>query len=42
MSATMAKQGWRVQLEQSNMHLALNVARMAKGEYSHTAIKETH
>ena len=31
MSATMARQGGRVQLEQSNMRLALNMAKMAKG-----------
>jgi len=30
MSATMARQGGRVQLEQSDMHLALNMAKMAK------------
>jgi hypothetical protein len=31
MSATMAKQGGRVQLEQSDMRLALNIAKMANG-----------
>jgi len=30
MSASMAWQGGRVQLEQSNMRLALNMAKMAK------------
>jgi len=30
MSATMARQGGRVQLEQSDMHVALNMAKMAK------------
>jgi len=41
MSATMATQGGRVQLEQSDMRLALNIAKMAKGGLSHTAIDET-
>jgi len=41
MSATMAKQGGRVQQEQSDMCLALNMAKMAKGGFSHTAIEET-
>jgi len=36
MSATMARQGGRVQLEQSDMRLALNMANMSKG-----AIEET-
>jgi hypothetical protein len=40
MSATMARQGGQVQLEQSNMHHALNMAKMAKGGFSHTAIEE--
>jgi len=30
MSATKARQGGQVQLEQSNMHLALDMAKMAK------------
>jgi hypothetical protein len=30
MSATVARQGGRVQLEQSNMRLAFNMAKMAK------------
>ena len=41
MSATMARQGGRVQLEQSDMHLALNMAKMAKGGISRAAIEET-
>jgi len=40
MSATMARQGGRVQLEQSDMHLALNMAKLGKGGFSHTAIEE--
>jgi len=41
MSATMARQGGRVQLEQSNMRLALNMAKMAKESISRSAIEET-
>jgi len=41
MSATMARQGCRVHLEQSDMLLALNMAKMAKGGISRTAIEET-
>jgi len=41
MSATLARQGGRVQLEQSNMRLALNVANMAKEGFSCAAIEET-
>jgi len=41
MSATMARPGGRVQLEQSDMHLVLNMAKMAKGGFSHAAIEET-
>ena len=41
MSATMARQGGGVQLEQSDMRLALNMAKMAKGGISRAAIKET-
>ena len=41
MSATMARQGGRVQLEQSDMCLALNIAKMAKGGFSRAAIEET-
>jgi hypothetical protein len=37
----MARQGGRVQLEQSNMRLALNMAKMAKEGFSRAAIKET-
>jgi len=36
----MARQGGQVQLEQSDMHLALNMAKMAKGGFSHTTIEE--
>ena len=41
MSATMARQGGRVQLEQSNMCLALNMAKMAIEGFSHSTIEET-
>jgi hypothetical protein len=41
MSATMARQGGPVQLEQSDMHLVLNMAIMAKESFSRAAIKET-
>jgi len=41
MSATMARQGGWVQLEQSDMRLALNMAKMAKGGFSRAAIEET-
>jgi len=41
MSATMARQGGRVQLEQSDMRLALNMAKMAKRGFSRTAMVET-
>jgi hypothetical protein len=41
MSATMARQGGRVQLEQSDMRLALNMPKMAKGGFSRAAIEET-
>jgi len=37
MSATMARQGGRVQLEQSDMHLASNVAEMPNGGYLRAA-----
>jgi len=37
----MARQGGRVQLEQSDMHLALNLAETAKGRFSRTTIEET-
>jgi len=40
MSATMAKQGGRVQLEQSDIRLASNMAKMAKGGLSRAAIDE--
>jgi len=38
MSATMARQGGRVQLEQSDMCLAMDMAKMANGEFSRAAI----
>jgi len=41
MSATMARQGGWVQLEQSNMRLVLNMAKMAKGGILRAAIEET-
>jgi saccharopine dehydrogenase-like NADP-dependent oxidoreductase len=37
----MAREGGRVQLEQSDMCLALNFAKMAKRGFSRTTIKET-
>ena len=40
MTATMARQGGHVQLEQSDMRLALNMARMAKGWFWRAAIEE--
>jgi hypothetical protein len=40
MSATWARQGGRVQLEQSDMRLALNMAKMAKEGFLRTAIEE--
>ena len=36
----MARQGGRVQLEQSNMHLALNLAKMTKGGFWRAAMEE--
>jgi len=41
MSATMARQGGQIQLEQSDMRLTLNMAKMAKQGFSHAAIQET-
>jgi len=38
MSATMAGQGGRVQLEQSDMRFALNMAKMVKWVLSHAGI----
>jgi len=40
MSATMARHGGRVQLAQSYMHLALYMARMAKGGSLRAAIEK--
>jgi hypothetical protein len=36
----MATEGGRVQLEYSDMHLALNMAKMANREFSRTGIEE--
>jgi hypothetical protein len=41
MSATMERQGGCVQLEQSDMRLALNMAKVANGGLSRTAVEET-
>jgi hypothetical protein len=41
MSATMARQGGREQLKQSDMRLALDMAKMAKEGYSRASIEET-
>ena len=41
MSATMARQEGRVQLEQSDMHLALNMATMAEERFLRATIEET-
>jgi len=41
MSATMATQGGRVQLGQSDMCLAVHMAKMAKEGVSRAAIEET-
>jgi hypothetical protein len=41
MSATMPRQGGRVQLEQSDMRLALIMAKMAKEGFSRASIEET-
>jgi hypothetical protein len=41
MSATMARQGGRVQWENSDMRLALNMAKMAKEGFSYATIEET-
>jgi len=40
MSTTMARQGGWVHLEQSEMYLALNMAKMAKGGFSRATIEE--
>jgi len=40
MSATKARQGGRVQLEQSDMRLALNMTKIAKEGFSRAAIEE--
>ena len=41
MSATIVRRGGRVQLEQSDMRLWLNMAKMAKEGFSRAAIEET-
>jgi hypothetical protein len=41
MSATIARQVGRVQLEQSDMRLALNMGNMVKDGFSHATIEET-
>jgi len=41
MSATMARQRGRVQLEKSDMRLVLNMAKMAKEGFLRVAIEET-
>jgi hypothetical protein len=41
MSATMVRQGGQVQLEQSDMPLAFNMAKMAKGEFLRATVEET-
>jgi hypothetical protein len=41
MSATMARQGGRVQLEQADMHIALNMVNMVKHGIWRAGIKET-
>jgi len=40
MSATMARKGGQVQVEQSDMRLALNMAKMAKREFLHATIEQ--
>jgi len=40
MSATIARQGGQVQLEQSDMRLALNMAKMANRGFSHATIED--
>jgi len=41
MYGTMATQEGRVQLKHSDMHLALNMANMAKGGFSCAVLEET-
>jgi len=41
MSTTLEWQGCRVQLEQTNMHQAMGMTKMAKGGFSWTPIEET-
>jgi len=42
MSPTMVRQGGQIQLEQSEMRLALNMGKKAKGGFSQATIEETH
>jgi len=42
MSATMARQGGRVELDQSDMRLALNMSKVATGGFSCHVIEEKH
>jgi len=41
MSAAMTMQGGRVQLEQPDICLALNMGKMAKSGFSHATMQET-
>jgi len=41
MSATMSRQGGRVELEQCDKRLAWNIGEMAKGGFMRAAIEET-
>jgi hypothetical protein len=41
MSSTIVSQEGRVQLEHANLHLALNVAKMAIDGFSHATIQQT-
>jgi len=41
MSATLARRGGQVHLEQSNMRLVLNLGKMGKQGFARTAIEET-
>jgi hypothetical protein len=41
MSATIARQGGQVKLEQSHMHLVLTMGKIAKAGFSCVTVKET-
>jgi hypothetical protein len=41
MSATIARRGGRIQLDQSDMRLPLNLANMVKGGFLYVAIEKT-